>query len=587
MSTRNLDKMMAPRSVVAIGASVRPGSVGAAVTRNLLAGGFKGEVHLLNIKGGTIEGRPVLKSLAELSQPADLAIIMTPAETVPRLILELGERGTKVAVVITAGPGSGATAREDNARWRKRILRAARPHLLRVVGPNCIGYAVPRVGLNASFGPGGLKPGRIAAVAQSGAVLAGLADWGAAQGIGFSHLISMGDMSDVDFGDVLDMLSRDYETRAVLMYVEGITQARKFMSAARGVARLKPVIVLKAGRHAAAAQAAASHTGSMAGSAAVYDAAFARAGLVRVAGLGELFDAAETLGHSITPRNERLAILTNGGGVGIIATDLLMDEGGELAAAAAAHDRAARQADAALLVARQSGRHRGRRRRRALQRGGRCAGRRSWRRRGAGDERADGAHLARRGGACRRRRARRQGGAADLLLDRRPGRAGRPQGPARGRHPGLRHAAARRARLHAHGAVSPRPARAPAHAALGARGPLGHAPGPRHRARGAGREARDPDRAGSQAGAGGLRHSRRADRGRARRRRGGGSGDADRLSRRGESPVARDHPQERRRRRRARPRLGAGGRRRRAQHDRQGLHRGARRAASTASWSSR
>ena len=331
MSTRNLDKMMAPRSVVAIGASVRPGSVGAAVTRNLLAGGFKGEVHLLNVKGGTIEGRPVLKSLAELSQPADLAIIMTPAETVPRLILELGERGTKVAVVITAGPGSGATAREDNARWRKRILRAARPHLLRVVGPNCIGYAVPRVGLNASFGPGGLKPGRIAAVAQSGAVLAGLADWGAAQGIGFSHLISMGDMSDVDFGDVLDMLSRDYETRAVLMYVEGITQARKFMSAARGVARLKPVIVLKAGRHAAAAQAAASHTGSMAGSAAVYDAAFARAGLVRVAGLGELFDAAETLGHSITPRNERLAILTNGGGVGIIATDLLMDEGGELA----------------------------------------------------------------------------------------------------------------------------------------------------------------------------------------------------------------------------------------------------------------
>ena len=331
MSTRNLDKMMVPKSVVAIGASVRPGSLGAAVTRNLLAGGFKGDIHLVNVKGGTIEGRPVLKSLAELREPADLAVIMTPAETVPRLILELGECGTKVAVVITAGPGDGVTAREDNARWRKRILRAARPYLLRVVGPNCIGYAVPRIGLNASFGPGGLKAGRLAAVAQSGAVLAGLADWGAAQNIGFSHLISMGDMTDVDFGDVLDMLARDYETRALLMYVEGITQARKFMSAARGVARLKPVIVLKAGRHAAAAKAAASHTGSMAGSAAVYDAAFARAGLVRVTGLGELFDAAETLGHGITPRNERLAILTNGGGVGIIATDLLMDEGGELA----------------------------------------------------------------------------------------------------------------------------------------------------------------------------------------------------------------------------------------------------------------
>ena len=243
----------------------------------------------------------------------------------PRLVLELGERGTRVAVVITAGSG------EDNARWRKRILRAARPHLLRIVGPNCIGYAAPRIGLNASFGPGQLKAGRIAAIAQSGAVLAGLADWGTAQNIGFSHLISMGDMTDVDFGDVLDMLARDYDTRAVLMYVEGITQARKFMSAARSVARVKPVIVLKAGRHAAAAKAAASHTGAMAGSAAVYDAAFARAGLVRVHGLGELFDAAETLGHGGSPRNERLAILTNGGGTGIIATDLLMDEGGELA----------------------------------------------------------------------------------------------------------------------------------------------------------------------------------------------------------------------------------------------------------------
>ena len=187
------------------------------------------------------------------------------------------------------------------------------------------------------------------------------------------------------------------------------------------------------------------------------------------------------------------------------------------------------------------------------------------RRRGAGDERADGAHLAGRGGARRRRRARRQGGAGDRLLDRRPRRAGRPRGPARGRHPGLRHAAARRARLHAHRAVSPRPARAAAHAALGARGALGHAAGARHRARRTGREARDPDRAGGQARAGGLRHSRRADRGRARRCRGGGGGDADRLSRRGEGPVARDHPQERRGRRRARPRLGAGGRRRRAQ----------------------
>ena len=331
MSTRNLDKLMAPRSVVAIGASARSGSVGAAVTRNLLAAGFHGDIHLVNLKGGEIEGRSVLRSLAELAQPADLAVIMTPPETVPRLLAELGERGTRTAVVITTGPGSGATAHDDNRRWRKRLLKAAQPYLLRIVGPNCIGYVAPRLGLNASFGPTKLKAGKLSAVAQSGAVLAGLADWGTSQGIGFSHLISMGDMADVDFGDVLDLLASDYDTRAVLMYVEGITQARKFMSAARSVARLKPVIVLKAGRHAAAAKAAASHTGAMAGSAAVYDAAFARAGLVRVSGLGELFDAAETLGYGLAPRTERLGILTNGGGAGIIATDLLLDEGGDLA----------------------------------------------------------------------------------------------------------------------------------------------------------------------------------------------------------------------------------------------------------------
>jgi acetyltransferase len=332
VSTRNLDRLMAPRSVVAIGASSRAGSIGAAVTRNLLEDGFRGDIHFVNLKGGEIAGRPVLTGLAALPAPADLAVIMTPPGSVPGIIQELGKQGTRVAVVITAGPGAGTNAQQVNRQWRERMLHMARPHLLRIVGPNCMGFAAPRLGLNASFGPGKLRGGRVAAIAQSGGVLAGLADWGTAQGIGFSHLISMGDMADVDFGDVLDMIARDYETRAVLMYVEGLAHARKFMSAARSVARLKPVIVLKAGRHAAAAQAAASHTGSMAGSAAVYDAAFARAGLVRVGGLDELFDAAETLGYGITPRNERLAILTNGGGAGVIATDLLLDEGGELAA---------------------------------------------------------------------------------------------------------------------------------------------------------------------------------------------------------------------------------------------------------------
>ena len=331
MSTRNLDKLMAPKSVVAIGASERPRSVGAAVTRNLLEGGFAGEVHLVNRKGGEIAGRPVWRSLSDLLSPPDLAVVMTPAQTVPGILKELGAKGTRAVVIISAGPGAGAEGREANARWRQKLLDIAKPYLMRLVGPNCIGYVVPRLGLNASFGPGKVRAGRLAAIAQSGAVLAALADWGSAQGVGFSHLVSMGDMADVDFGDMLDMLAQDYDTRAVLLYVEGITQARKFMSAARSVARVKPVIVLKAGRHAAAAQAAASHTGAMAGSTAVYEAAFARAGLVSVKGLGELFDAAETLGHGLLPRNERLAILTNGGGAGVIATDLLIDEGGELA----------------------------------------------------------------------------------------------------------------------------------------------------------------------------------------------------------------------------------------------------------------
>ena len=176
MSTRNLDKLMTPRSVVAIGASARAGSVGEAVTRNLLTAGFEGDIHLVNVKGGTIEGRTVFRKVSDLPEAPDLAVIMTPAETIPGLIVALGELGTKVTVIVSAGPGDGADARTVNARWRQRILRAAKPYLMRIVGPNCIGYAAPRVGLNASFGPSRLKAGRIAAVAQSGAVLAGLAD---------------------------------------------------------------------------------------------------------------------------------------------------------------------------------------------------------------------------------------------------------------------------------------------------------------------------------------------------------------------------------------------------------------------------
>ena len=211
------------------------------------------------------------------------------------------------------------------------MLEAARPHLLRILGPNCLGLLVPGVGLNASFAPGNALPGTLAFVTQSGALATAMLDWANSRGIGFSHFISLGDSADVDFGDVLDYLASDPGTRAILMYMESVKAARKFMSAARAAARNKPVIVVKAGRAPAGAKAAASHTGALAGSDAVFDAVVRRAGMLRVDTLESLFDAAETLAHVKPWRGERLAILTNGGGAGVLAADALSLGGGRLA----------------------------------------------------------------------------------------------------------------------------------------------------------------------------------------------------------------------------------------------------------------
>ena len=211
------------------------------------------------------------------------------------------------------------------------MLAAARPHLLRVVGPNCLGIAVPGIGLDATFAPAGLLPGNIAFLTQSGAMATTVLDWALPRGIGFSAIVSMGDMADVDFGDLLDYFALDEATHAILIYVEAVTQARKFMSAARRAARVKPVIVVKGGRAEEGARAATSHTGALAGADVVYDAAFRRAGMLRVNEVEELFDAAATLAR-VTPRHgDRLAIVTNGGGAGVLATDRLIEEGGRLA----------------------------------------------------------------------------------------------------------------------------------------------------------------------------------------------------------------------------------------------------------------
>ncbi len=329
MSVRNLEALFRPASVAVIGASDREGSLGALVMRNLLAGGFAGPIWPVNPKRSKVAGVPAWASVEALPQAPGLAVICTPAPTVPKLIEQLGAKGTRAAVVLTAG--LRATPKPGEPTLERQMLDAARPHLLRILGPNCIGLLVPGLGLNASFAQSGALPGKLAFVSQSGALATALLDWSNAHGIGFSHFISLGDSADVDFGDVLDYLGSDPDTRAILMYMESVSAARKFMSAARAAGRNKPVLVVKAGRAPEGAKAAASHTGALAGADNVIDAAFRRAGMLRVDTLGDLFDAAETLARVRLLHGERLAIVTNGGGAGVLAADALSMSGGSLA----------------------------------------------------------------------------------------------------------------------------------------------------------------------------------------------------------------------------------------------------------------
>lgn len=332
MSQRNLGALFRPTSVALIGASERPASVGAVLARNLIRAGFGGPVFPVNPGRRSIDGVWTYPDVASLPATPDLAIVATPPETVPGLIAELGRRGTRAAVVVTAGFGEGGDAK--GGLLRQATLDAARPYLLRIVGPNCVGVQVPGIRLDASFAGTFADAGELAFVVQSGAVATSVLDWAKARSIGFSAVVSLGDMIDVDFGDLLNHFAADTSTKAILLYIEAVTSPRKFMSAARAASRLKPVVVVKAGRHAEGARAAASHTGALAGSDAVYDAAFRRAGMLRVFDLEELFAAVETLGRVRSFDGDRLAILSNGGGVGVLATDTLIDQGGRLAALA-------------------------------------------------------------------------------------------------------------------------------------------------------------------------------------------------------------------------------------------------------------
>ncbi len=329
MTIRHLDRLLHPRSLAVIGASDRPNSVGAVVMKNLAAAGFAGTVMPVNPKHKIVAGLPSHADIADLPIAPDLAVICTPPETVPAIIDALGRRGTRAAVVITAG--LTRTRLADGRTLQQAMLDAARPYLLRVLGPNCVGLLVPDIGLNASFAHTGAKDGSIAFVSQSGALCTVVLDWANSQDIGFSHFISLGDAADVDFGDVIDYLAADPRTSAILLYMESVTHARKFLSAARAAARNKPIMAIKAGRTPLAAKAAASHTGALAGADAVFSAAFRRAGIVRVDTIEELFDATETLARSPVLGGDRLAIVTNGGGAGVMAVDAMATGEGRLA----------------------------------------------------------------------------------------------------------------------------------------------------------------------------------------------------------------------------------------------------------------
>jgi len=330
MSTRNLEYLLAPRSVAVIGASERPASVGYTVTRNLLADSFEGPVWPVNPKYTQVAGRQAYASVKALPQAPDLAVICTPPPTLPGLIEELGARGTRAAAVLTGGVAA-ATDRKGRS-ITELMLKAAQPHLLRILGPNCVGFLVPGLGLNASFAPVSTVAGPLAFVSQSGALVTAVLDWANSRGIGFSHFISVGDRADIDLGDLIDYLGSDPHTRAILLYVESVKTPRKFLSAARAASRNKPVIVVKTGRAPEGARAAATHSGVLAGADEVFDAAIRRAGMLRVENLLDLFVAVETLARGQRFEGDRLLIVSNGGGAGVLAADAAALGGARLAA---------------------------------------------------------------------------------------------------------------------------------------------------------------------------------------------------------------------------------------------------------------
>ncbi|TXT26401.1 MAG: hypothetical protein FD134_561 [Gallionellaceae bacterium] len=324
MSQHYLNPLFAPQSVAVFGASDRTDSVGQIVFHNMLEGGYKGGLYPINAKNAEVQGRKAYATLSQVGEAVEFAVIATPPQTVPGIIEDCGKHGVKAAVIITAGFGETG---EEGKALERQALENARRYGIRLVGPNCLGVMRPGIGLDATFNKGGAKTGNLAFVSQSGALCTSILDWAQNNDVGFSSVVSMGSSADVDFGEILDYLVFDQQTHSILMYIEGIRNARSFMSAIRAAARVKPVILVKVGRHAAGSKAAMSHTASLVGSDDAFDAAVRRAGVVRVQTITQLFASAKALSCGFRSTGDRLAIITNGGGPGVMATDRASDLG--------------------------------------------------------------------------------------------------------------------------------------------------------------------------------------------------------------------------------------------------------------------
>jgi acetyltransferase len=324
MSIYHLEKIFHPSSIAVVGASDKKGSVGCAVLANLVGGGFAGPIFPVNVRQSRVMERMAYSSLLQIGQPVDLAIIATPLTAAPQIIRDCAQAGVAGAIIASAG---GKEIGPQGQMIEEQIRREAANGLVRIIGPNCLGIICGGSHLNASFASHAALPGNLAFVSQSGAICTAILDLSLKQKIGFSHFVSIGSMLDVDYGDLINYLGNDEAVRSIVLYVESLTNIRKFMSAARAVARIRPIVVLKSGRCAAGARAAASHTGALAGEDAVYDAAFKRAGIVRVDTLEELFDCAELMSRQPRPSGPGVAIITNAGGPGVMAADALAAQG--------------------------------------------------------------------------------------------------------------------------------------------------------------------------------------------------------------------------------------------------------------------